>query len=85
MNTGFEPVLMKSKFIVLPLHQSTTLLNLVAVERIELSSNAYETLVLPLNYTAIFLVVTSGIEPLFGDYQSPVLPLNYVTVNWSVC
>lgn len=58
MNTGFEPVLMKSKFIVLPLHQSTTLLNLVAVERIELSSNAYETLVLPLNYTAIFLVVS---------------------------
>ena len=77
-------MLFESKSNVLPLHQSATLLNLVAVERIELSSNAYETLVLPLNYTAIFLVVTSGIEPLFGDYQSPVLPLNYVTVNWSV-
>lgn len=75
VNTGFEPVLMKSKFIVLPLHQSTTLLNLVATERIELSFNAYETSVLPLNYVAIFLVVTSGIEPLFDDYQSPVLTI----------
>lgn len=83
VDTGFEPVLLKSKFSVLPLHQSTIIL--VAVERIELSSNAYETPVLPLNYTAISLVVTSGIEPLFDDYQSSVLPLNYVTIIWSVC
>ena len=51
VDTGFEPVLLKSKFRVLPLHQSTIIL--VAVERIELSSNDYRSFALPLSYTAI--------------------------------
>ena len=74
VDTGFEPVLLKSKFSVLPLHQSTIIL--VAVERIELSSNAYETPVLPLNYTAISLVVS------FAKWnETPIHFVNCVTIE----
>ena len=60
VDTGFEPVLLKSKFSVLPLHQST--ITLVAVERIELSSNAYETSVLTIKLYSNKLVSVLRIE-----------------------
>lgn len=51
-DTRIELVLFESKSNVLPLHQSATLLKLVAVERIELSFNDYRSFALPLSYTA---------------------------------
>lgn len=57
------------------------MINLVAIGGIEPPLNAYETLVLPLNYMAIIhLVAAKRIELLSSDYRSLVFPLNYAAV-----
>ena len=58
-------------------------MNLVAIGGIEPPLNAYETLVLPLNYMAIIiLVATERIELSSSDYRSLAFPLSYAAIFW---
>ena len=51
---GFEPCLAVLETVVLPLN--TREINLVRVERIELSTKRWQRLILPLNYTRIEII-----------------------------
>ena len=61
VDTGFEPVLLKSKFNVLPLHQSTIIL--VAASGIEPLFDDYQSPVLAIELYSNKLVGVLGIEP----------------------